>query len=368
FVVPFTRTPLNIAKFTLQRTPFAPVLPSVRKELMAGGVRAELAKARLVTGSMMMASIGMLAYGGIVTGGGPTDPGLRRTLMLTGWQPYSVKVPGGWMEYARLEPLGSIFGMAADFVEISSDLGREEQDSLAVAVVGSLYKNLGSKTFLRGISDVVDAIADPDRELLRALQGALTSSVPFSSLIRQTGQVVNPEVLEARKLLDGVRSLVPGFGPPAKRDIFGEKIRARIGLGDNVLGRMVGMFFPFDYSGETDDPVAKELVKIGYKSTPLSLRRDGVELSYPQLNRLAELSGKGLRKELAKMFLNPGYQRSGDIIREGMVQNLVANARKAAWFQLLSEDDDLAAERGGVLEEKFGQEGRTPEDTKKLQD
>ncbi|KKL69872.1 hypothetical protein LCGC14_2110570, partial [marine sediment metagenome] len=118
FVVPFTRTPMNIAKFTLQRTPFARALPSVRKDLLAGGVRAELAKARMYTGSMMMASVGMLAYAGQVTGGGPTDPGLRRTLMLTGWQPYSIKIPGGWIEYNRLEPLGSIFGMAADFVEI----------------------------------------------------------------------------------------------------------------------------------------------------------------------------------------------------------------------------------------------------------
>ncbi|MGQ0669369.1 MAG: hypothetical protein ACT4PO_06815, partial [Actinomycetota bacterium] len=122
FVVPFTRTPQNIFKFTLERTPAAPLLPSVRRALQAGGVERELALARIYTGSMMMAFTGVLAYDGIITGGGPTDPDLKRTLRLTGWQPYSVKIGNQWVSYGRLEPLGSILGMAADFVEIAGEL------------------------------------------------------------------------------------------------------------------------------------------------------------------------------------------------------------------------------------------------------
>ena len=51
FVLPFVRTPVNIARYAFERTPFAPLVGQWRADIAAGGARADLALARMSTGT-----------------------------------------------------------------------------------------------------------------------------------------------------------------------------------------------------------------------------------------------------------------------------------------------------------------------------
>lgn len=370
FIVPFSRTPQNIFKFALERTPAAPLLPRVREALRAGGVERELALARIYTGSMLMGFTSLLAYNGVITGGGPTDPDLKRTLRLTGWQPYSVKIGPAYVSYNRLEPLGSILGMAADFVEIVGEMTEEQKNTLAVGMVGAVYKNLGSKTFLRGIADAIDAIVDPDRALFDAAQSALASVVPFSSLVRQTRGAIDPVMVETRGLLDEMRRLMPGFGPdvPPRRDLFGNKILLPVGLGESLLGRLAGLFIPFAASTDMNDPVAKRLTEMRFKHDHLRPQIAGVELNAKQFDRYQQLAGEGLRQELAKLMVEPGFNASSPEVQRGLVAQVAEGKRQLAREQVLDEFKDLRSQVNVKVQQKLQRDVRTPTDIERLRE
>lgn len=65
-----------------------------------------------------MASVSMLANDGLITGRGPADYRENNVLRETGWQPYSIRVGDTYYAYNRFEPVGILFGLAADWADI----------------------------------------------------------------------------------------------------------------------------------------------------------------------------------------------------------------------------------------------------------
>jgi hypothetical protein len=53
------------------------------------------------------------AFAGNISGGGSPDPGKNRGKAGV-WQPYSILIGDTWYEYARIQPTGTLMGMAAD--------------------------------------------------------------------------------------------------------------------------------------------------------------------------------------------------------------------------------------------------------------
>ena len=73
--------------------------------------------AEMTIGSTI-AGLGMSwAFDGNISGGGDPDPNKRRVQMASGWQPYSIKVGDKWYSYNRIQPLGTLLGMAADVAD-----------------------------------------------------------------------------------------------------------------------------------------------------------------------------------------------------------------------------------------------------------
>jgi hypothetical protein len=70
FVLPFVRTPVNIARYAFERTPFAPLVSQWRADIAAGGARADLALAKMSTGTAIMMAAMNLADNDKVTGAG----------------------------------------------------------------------------------------------------------------------------------------------------------------------------------------------------------------------------------------------------------------------------------------------------------
>src|SRR3546814_19710426 len=67
-ILQFVRTPTNLIKFAGERSPFAPMMESWRKDFAAGGARRDLAFAKVMVGSGIGAAIAELAAPGVITG------------------------------------------------------------------------------------------------------------------------------------------------------------------------------------------------------------------------------------------------------------------------------------------------------------
>jgi hypothetical protein len=206
YIVPFIRTPINIAKFALERTPlnFVKLMHDYKTgKISEGIVQAELAKP--IVGCMISAVSVMLAQEGMITGGAPRDKRDRELFYLSGKQPYSIKVGNTWYSYSRLEPIGSILGMTADFADaVMTD---KELNERASQIMLSFTKNIASKTFLQGFSAIMDAISDPERYGSDWIEKTAGSIVP--SVIAAGARSIDPYIKDVTNPIEAMQQRIP---------------------------------------------------------------------------------------------------------------------------------------------------------------
>ncbi|MBV6497620.1 MAG: hypothetical protein JFAIHJKO_02770 [Pyrinomonadaceae bacterium] len=368
-VLPFIRTPANIFKFAGERTPLALASKAVRDELAAGGERQALALAKIGLGSMTMAFMASLAANGLITGGGPKDKVLRKQLELEGWQPYSFKVGNEYVSFARIEPLGSLIGMAADAADLMGQLGQKDSAELASALTVAISRNVANKTFVKGLAGTLNAVASQDVHVVKSfLEKELPTLMPYSSAIGQTAKVVDPVMRDVQSILDAFKAKVPGFSDelPPQRNLYGDKVLLQGGMGPDL-------FSPLYVREIKDDPVAHELNRLAYPFTMPSRHIDGIQLTPKLYDRYAELAGKGsemtgrqsLHDALHETMRQGIYKQAADGPDGGKVVLLKATInrfREMAALQLEQENKDFAqARQMGRMRAatKFDQNART---------
>lgn len=181
----FVRTPINIGKYTLERTPMAPLTAKFHAALEKGGAERDLALARFSLGTTASVLIAARAQSGLITGSGPADSNLRAAREAAGWKPYSMLIDGKYVSYNRLDPLGAIIGATADAVDIMQ-FSKDEATSTAVASAVALgfAEMMSSKTYMRGISDLLEVMnnGEQERKLYRYAASQATTFMPYSSL------------------------------------------------------------------------------------------------------------------------------------------------------------------------------------------
>lgn len=378
-ITPFVRTPGNLIRFTMDRTPMAPLFKQFRADVAAGGVRRDIALARMGTGTAIMLASADAAMNGLITGGGPVNPGERQALMRTGWQPYSVKIndfpgEGGrdrFFSYRRLDPVGMSLGMAADLVEFTMHTDWTDEDMVdletaAVAIAGAIGSNAMSKTYLTGASEFFEAMSDPTRYSERYFRGLAASVVPTG--VGEVARFMDPNLRAANTMLEAMQAKIPhaSGGLLARHDLWGREI-----VRESGLGQVYDAFSPI-YSRVLDpEPVDSELLrlesfprmparKVSFGGVTVDLqRRPAVYQRYVQLagNELKHPAwGVGLKDLLnavitGKHPLSPVYQFGSDGPDGGkadFIRDKVIEYRGLARDQLLEEFPELR----GVVTEK----------------
>lgn len=354
-IVPFVRTPTNILKYAFERTPFAAMSSKVRADISAGGARRDLALARISMGSMLMSAAAIMAAEGKITGGGPSDPKLSANLRRQGWQPYSIKIGDKYVQYGRLEPLGMIFGLAADFSEITGLAGDElspESENLASAIVMAVSRNVTSKTWLRGISETVQAMDDPDRYGNRYIQNYARSLVP--SIVAQAERSIDPELEAVYSLSDSIKSRIPGYSDdlPPRRDLWGDPVTTQISTGKRSWGEVAySTISPIYISEGKSSPIDKELtrMKIGLSKPGKKQSIMGVPMEltpklydeFIQISTKKVINGKDLKDFLNDFVKNPDYKQMSDDRKEEEVRNIMTKARNIARMKMVEKYPQL---------------------------
>lgn len=362
WAIPFVRTPTNIMKYSFARTPLAYTMASVRADIAAGGARAAQAHSRVAMSSMLMMTFGGLAMDGNISGGGPLDPAQQAAMRADGWQPYSVKVGGKWFSYSRMDPLGMMLGMSADLAEIAnSPAGEEDSDMVFVAAATAFAQNLASKTYAQGAFELAAAIdprnpmSDPGQFMARQATGL----VPFSALLRQTAQAMDPTIRESKDavvgetgetdamatylngLVNGIKRGIPGMSDslPPIRDIFGEPMTRESGV-----GWAWDMVIPIQATTEKNDPVARAIIDNQVKVSRPSRTVAGIQLNAGQYDELQQIAGPMMKEQLAHIVRSPGFNNltdGPDGMKAQIIKNTVTKVHEHARNMLIMRDPEL---------------------------
>lgn len=334
YIIPFLKTPTNIAKFGIERTPLSVFrYPKMFKQLMKGEIDAsqitdEMAKTLM--GSMIGLGVFMYAKEGSVTGGGPKNKAEREALYRTGWQPYSLKVGDKHYSYGRLEPMGMIMGTAADAAEIWDDMGSEDQENVAALISLSVAKNLTSKTFMKGLSDALNATTDPTRYGAYWVQNFAGTAIP--SIVAGTARATDPELKEVQSIIDKWKSRTPGIsrGLLPKRDIWGASIKR------DITG-VPAMVTPVYVSKEKGTEADREIARLGVRISKPSKKVLGKELTKEEYDKLVIAGGQEAKKRIDRFVGGASYDRISDEVKGKMIKKLYEGSIRTERVKLSSE-------------------------------
>jgi len=345
--LPFVRTPTNIFKYAVSRSPLAPLLREVRDDFRAGGERRSLALARISLGTGLGMLIAHWAADGTITGAAPRDRARRDLMLADGWQPYSIRIGGTYYSYQRLDPLAMTLGVAADLRGVWDTVSRGGWDEAGALIIGSVIGNLSNKTFLSGFESVLGVLDDPDRNLSNFVS-RLAGSLAVPTGVAQVARTLDPTLRETRgegvidSALKRIQSRIPGLSDDlqARRDVWGREIVGGGGLGPDIAS-------PIWTSTARNDPVTRELLNVEAAIGRPSRTLGGRRLSSEEYGAYQETAGRYIRGDLVEAMRDPEWADSDDEERRQWVSNIARDARADARADLglTSDDDDEAPPR-----------------------
>lgn len=357
-VIPFIRTPTNILKYAYERTPVAAINPwgDMGREIRAnlsganGGAAMDTQMARLAVGTMIGTAFMAMAIEGDVTGGGPSDPRERAMLKASGWQPYSLKIGESYYAYDWLDPFATIMGVSADMAETGERAVEEDPElgKVAAMLFGSISKNLMSKLSLRGASDLIEAVSDPDRygeQYIRNMAGTVVPSV-----IGQAARAQDPVQREARDWMDQIKSRIPGLRETLfpSRNVWGEPITP-----EGAVGPDYGS--PLRTSTISDDPVNERMVALKLWPAKPGRTIRGVELTEQQYDDYTRTAGRLAKMRLDAIVANPQFANAPDFVQRDIMDKMIDDSRESARTLIMAQnpaiiqaatEDKLRALRG----------------------
>lgn len=336
FILPFFRTPVNLLKYSAERTPVGLLLRQTRQELMGshGAVARDQAMAKMTMGSAIAGYVFYQAAQGNITGNGPSNDNERKLWLANGNQPYSVKVGDTWYSYSRLEPLGTIFGIAADMQTLKNEASDQDASDIAALVTASVSRNLTSKTWLRGPVEFAQMLNDTDRYGEPYASRMLGTIVPTG--VAQYARTQDPYLRETELLLDGIKDRVPGYRETLaiRRDVFGEPIKSEGGLGPDL-------FSPIYTRQARSDPTMAEMLRLELYPGRLEKKIGGVDLLPEEWDYYSAASGQTVKRYMDAVVKHPDFKELPDGIRRSLLEDSMRKARDAARIVTQTKFPDL---------------------------
>jgi len=339
YLTPFVRTPYNILAYSAKRSPLGLASKEFRDDLMAGGAKADSALARVIMGTSTSLAAYEATKSGLMTGAGSSDPDRLAGEYVAGVQPYSINWKGKQYSFGRLEPFGTLLGVAADIAAAQDAMSGEEQEEAVGLLTKSIAKNMTNKTFLFGITQATNALSDPERYMDDFLTNIIGSVSP--NLLGQLTRAQSDTIYDARDYMDKILNragLLPiaemaGYdAPPAKLNVFGEDRKRQ----EFAPGGFVSDFISPIGKGEmVDDKTKIEANRLDLQIAPLGRSLRGVPLTNEQYYKFAKDTGQLLKKELDTFVNSSSYDRYQDYEKIKAMKSIIRNVREGKrneWF------------------------------------
>ncbi len=333
-IIPFVKTPTNLVKFGLERSPVGLLDPRIWQKAIKANPEAADQIAKGVIGSTIATGLFIYAKDGLITGAPPKSPAERDAFYRAGKLPYALKIGDKWVSYQRLEPFNQILVQVANVVDAINNKESEGQiDKIASNLVTSIGANLVSQTFLTGLSSAIDAITDPERYGEYWLQNQLTAAIPGSGTLRIAAQMVDTTIRQPQNIGQSAQAIIPGLSQnvPAKINTLGQE-----------QTRETPAIIPYQWSTENNDKITQLLDKAGiqpgFAGRSITVNKQTYKLTDDEVYEYRKITGQFIEKAL-EPYANKGISDTKTI------ETVISNARDKARLDMIK---------------KFKKEGRKP--------
>lgn len=331
--VPFFKTPLQIFKYVLDRSPAgflsnyeALRAPSKYSKLLAAkgkpltgrrlaymqSLKGEQldALSKISVGTGIAALFAMLAKAGYISGDAPDDKSERDSFYRRGLQPNSVKIGNKWVSFLGYEPLSSSMTIAANIAEM------KKPDDIPKAVF-SVVKNMTSQPYLTGIRDMLNAITEPERYgskwITKTVTGMVVPNIlPFATKLTDT------TVRQPDNFAEAIASRTPFLSRTVspRLDIFGKPITREMPYSAIA-----------STTTEANDPVENELARLEiYPGMPREYVKKGKEkIDIPRETYTEWLmqTGPKMKQDLTQLVTSPEYEALDDNSKEKAINRVI---------------------------------------------
>ena len=288
-ILPFKKTPLNIAKNALEYNPIGGTVEAIYRAADGqGATRVIDAAAKGITGSAVMGVGYLMAKNGLLTGGGTGDDRADNYNQMLGEQDYAVKIPGkgtytlDWASPASVPLL------------IGAEIAQDEENGSEFNLTQTLDKfrhitqPVLETTMLQGLNDTLDSVsyADSNDKLATLATSALGSFANqfVPTALGQVARTIDPmrrstygggDTKNARDVsynINKMKNKIPGLNQQneAYIDQWGREQANLDGTDDSAGGMALRGLYNFAspgyYSAENVTPVDEYLQGL-YSST-----------------------------------------------------------------------------------------------------
>ena len=357
-VVPFIRTPINILKYPLKRSPLGRLASQSMKDALArGGEERAQAIFQMTYGTVLWGGAFMAVSNQFVTvdaGGGDKMEVQRfqgswagytyqqkQAMRASGASPnsYYNESTGTWEAYNRFDPMAMYLGVAADVRDVLESGKTDGLADASSAAIIALANQMKDKSYVKGLSDFIKAADDPERYWDSYKRQKVGSFVP-SAVAQFKG---DQHIREVRSVMDAVLNRLPVFSETLEPtyDILGQpNIRSEGFLQKGTKWH--------------DDVVRSEMFRLAPSiGKPSERHASGVDLpdfkndegqtAYSRYNELigeSLVGGVDLKTSLERKILSDHYKKLKDGGQDAMGK--IASSREKALRKIVNKHREVA--------------------------
>ncbi len=318
FVIPFIRTPYNLVKYGLERTPLGYLNPELWRNLSQKNPEASDQIARATIGSFGLAALATYFAAGMITGSAPRDRAERDRFYREGKQPYAIRVGGFWVSYQRLEPFNQLLSQ----VSIITDMIRHDDkgvDEKIIDAANTFGQNFISQTYMSSISDLMNMLAEPERYAGNWLNRFASSMfIPMSSATRTAAQMFDDTVRDPDNAWETIEASIPGLS---------NNVKAKLSTLGEDIKRKSPAWFPVNITPVEETILSQELERLEYDIGFAGATISGVKLTEQEQYDYQILAGQIIKDDLAKLMLDPAYWQGTDTEKHSMIDKVIGAAR-----------------------------------------
>lgn len=365
-VMPFVRVPTNIMRDAWDHTPGMNLLRAqYRAELQAGGERAALAKAKMLTGGALWTAAATAAFNGDIVGSMPSDPNIARTWREAGIEPNSIRYTKddgtyGYIGVGRFDPYSTVLTLAATYADLTRGTESWRLEDIAGGMTVALAKNIESKSYLQGLADLLNVLGNPEQNIQRFMQQRAAAYIPqITNSFKGADYLTDPHTMAQAML-----AKTANYGKVDRRfNLVGEPVHVPQTFGPDWLS-------PITVGNEKDGTLS-ELARLatihkgglgypqkklgsGSNSVDLTAIQVGEQSAYARMQELAgtmEVGGATLRTRLEGLFASDRYKNKltdGEPGTPGSrleaTQALIQGYRSKARDMMMKESPEFAAQ------------------------
>lgn len=368
YVVPFFKSPINIAKVGIRHSVVGNMvkdLPNAYK-LDASG---DMARAKIALGTLAPAAL-LMGLNENITGHIDQSTAKGRFQVQNQQLPYSAKLDGTWYSFEGIEPIRSVIGLLISAKEIFENIEFTDPETgepnpmleeVLLAAVGPFIKTAGDNFMVPALGKInlmLDGMAsgNPAYAINQFKKTMAAMTVP-NAMRQFNQQYMDSSYRRSQGYLEMVKQGVPGLSKtlPPVYTLWGDEVVVPDGLGIDLLS-------PVRTATRDPDFIDNEIIRleVPIPSRPKSITPvDGgpsVPLNPQQQAKFALLRGKGFEgrpplKEMIHEFTgNPEYMILPDKVKRETLQYMINVSTESTKAYLFGKSIELQEEYKNRLE------------------